>query len=200
MSVYDAFQEFKPCRVYNTYYSQISRANPYNIRASTHVRPVKCRTEARRMSFLAYGISLINDVLKTKPNCLTENTRLQFKRIVCKQVTVNSVYMFQLTRTVAIDVFRLRSGNDNLCCELNRCMLCDSPMCQNCEESYETVEHYFIDCKFYNDLREDIINHIPFEAWNIDTIPCGSGRYGETLNKTIQDQVHLFVRRTGRFT
>ena len=64
--------------------------------------------------------------------------------------------MFQLTRPVAIDVFRLRSGNDNLCCMLNRRMLCDSPMCPNCEESYGTVEHYFIDCKFYNDLEYGI--------------------------------------------
>ena len=49
-----------------------------------------------------------------------------------------------IVRYVTVDMFRLRSGNDNLCQELHRRLLCDSSVCPNCGENEEILEHFFV--------------------------------------------------------
>ena len=103
-------------------------------------------------------------------------------------------------RKTSINMFRLRSGNENLNYELNRRLLCDSAICPLCGLENETVENFFIKCTYYNELCLDMCDHNPLETWTLNSILHGSLRYTPKQNLEIQKYTNTYIRRTGRFS
>ena len=64
---------------------------------------------------------------------------------------------------------------------------------------YKTNYHFFIDCPMYNELRTSIINTIPLECWDLDTIFYGNNRYATELNTTIQQHKDSLLKQAGFF-
>ena len=65
-SMYDVYHEHRFCRLGSSNLTTIRHANPYSIRTSCMLRPIKCRTESHRTSFLPHGIQLVNEILQHK--------------------------------------------------------------------------------------------------------------------------------------
>ena len=186
--MYDVYHEYRNCRLKFSDLTKIQRANPYAIRISHLLRPIKCNTECFRMSFLLYGIQLLNQVLNVKPQCLTTLTRDQF----------NYIYTVQFTRKSHVLLSRLRCLNSVLLSNLFNINLSTTNVCQNCLFEIETMSHFFIKCSAYDEARSMLCKQIPIECWNLDSIVFGSKRY---TNEYIQIQIttQKYILATGRF-
>ena len=91
----DDFQQLIVSRINNSNLLTIARANPYAISTSTRIRPIKCYKERHRNSFLPLGISMVNDILRVKPDCLTTMSKNMFKNMQYAMKKCNPVFRLE---------------------------------------------------------------------------------------------------------
>ena len=169
MMAFDAYHEHRPCRLGRDLFVTVGGANPYGLMQSTKLRPIKCKTERYRSSFLPSAISLLNLKLSEIPNLLSVNSRIQYQCIIVRKPVINDIYMYQFSRRSAVLLARLRCGNSDLNAHLHIRQLSDTMYCDSCD-TVENVYHYFIKCTKYDRLRQDCVEKIPLECLNIENI------------------------------
>ena len=159
--MYDVYHEQRECRIGRNDLVVISQANPYSLRNSTQLRPIRCYTEAYKLCFLPYGISLLNDILSSKPTCLNDMSRACFKSFINPKVKHNGHFDVYHTRKSQVLMARLCCNNADLNENLFSIKLSTSDICPKCGLHVETIEHYFIYCTAYGtSLRHLVITHL----------------------------------------
>ena len=131
-------------------------------------------------------------------NLKSSNSRNSLKNKLRIKKNQIPYYEYELTRMSSVNLARLRVGNHNLNgCLFDR-LMSETADCE-CGHTPEDPAHYFLHCERYHRLRREVVNRIPFEAWNLTTILHGSKRYDQTLNKDICLTVQAFITSTARF-
>ena len=165
----DTFLETRQSRINSLDFVTISRANPYSLRATTILRPIKCRTELYRSSFLPSSVKLLNKYIEREPLLLTDLSRDQFKLKLYTKPVINPIYFYELSRSASIHTARIRCKNSNLKSDLFARSLSIDDNCDACG-SVENANHFFMNCARYDNLRRDIVNMIPLECFALFTL------------------------------
>ena len=126
-------------------------------------------------------------------------SKQEFKNYVNKRELQNPVLKIQYTRQSHVLMARLRCGNADLRENLYNRNLADYNLCPNCGLKPETVHHYFVECREYDNLRRNICLNVSIETWNLDSIFYGSKRYDNELNELLQITAQRFIVDTKRF-
>src|SRR5947207_3362309 len=95
----------------------------------------------------------------------------------------------ELTRKQATTLARLRSGHCGLNSYLHRFSIIEDPAC-DCGHRSETVQHYLLDCKNYNEPRDKLRTKVGYRIMHLEKL-LGNMRY---IKHTLQ-----YVEETGRF-
>ena len=103
-------------------------------------RSIRCYTEAYKSCFLPYGISLLNDILSSKPTCLNDMSRACFKSFTNPKVKHNDHFDAYHTRKSQVLMARLRCNNADLNENLFSIKLSTSDICPKCGLHVETIE------------------------------------------------------------
>ena len=83
--------------------------------------------------------------------------------MIVRKPVINDIYMYQRCRRSAVLLARLRCGNSDLNAHLHVRQLSDTMYCY----AVENVYHYFIECTKYDRLRQDCLDVIPLECFNL---------------------------------
>lgn len=167
-----------------------------------------CRTNIYANSFIPSTLKDYNELAARFD--LTNITSLyQFKQLLRSAISdimlldtnKNAIYINAGDRKYNILLCQLRNSSSNLNSDLYRDHLLDSPACV-CGNPYETVDHFFLNCNKYDDLRETLqdklfdINH---NHYTLDILLSGCDDCDEQTNLYIFECTADFVRATHRF-
>lgn len=76
----------------------------------------------------------------------------------------------KLTRGQASLLMQLRTGHAPLNAHLHRLKAVDSPVCASCENAYESVHHYLMDCPATQTYRRDLLYVLGRESRSLGTL------------------------------
>ena len=95
-----------------------------------------------------------------------------------------------MTRGQGSLYIQLRTGNAPLRAHLHKLKAIDSPICQACNNAYETVKHYLMDCPATQGYRRALVWAVGRESRSLKTL---------LSHKDAIRPLFKFIARTGRF-
>lgn len=173
----------------------ITETTPYNLRNANDIRTISARTSQHFNSFLPSAIRDWNSLTEDQRN---SNTVSSFKLHLSQPTITVPKYFYLGDRRSQILHTRLRTKCSSLNYEIYLKNLTDSPLCR-CG-SIENSHHYFLQCRFYNQQRCELLNNVSqFCHISVDILLFGDSSLSADANKKIFLAVQKFIRDTKRF-
>ena len=155
------------------------------------------RLESFKRSFIPFSIRLWNALsieVRHAPSVR------DFKNNLNKDNKEPNVLYYYGSRWASVHHARIRLGcsklNYDLCFKLH---VIDNPSCM-CSPTFEDAQHFFCDCPFYNDIRQDLKTAVQsVGTFNVQNLLYGNKDLSIEENTVIFDAVHLFITKSMRF-
>ena len=167
----------------------------YNLRNSSSLRNISCRTQLLSKSFLPSTISSWNSLPDTTRNAPSLSS---FKQRLNTSIKCIPSFYYEGDRNSCVQHARLRMHCSHLNEHLFSKNLIDSPLCL-CG-SIEDTFHFFLTCPLYLEQRFELYNQLfAFRPITIQLLLFGCKRNPEDTNSYIFKCVHNYIRHTKRF-
>ena len=102
-------------------------------------------------------------------------------------------------RKLIVKLTRIRHNCGNLNADLHRVNIVPPPSC-SCSANFETVQHYFFECRSFVNQRQNLFKALSFiSVITLDTLLYGCSTFDNELNALIINAVLLFIKETKRF-
>ena len=128
-------------------------------------------------------------------------TLLEFKTKLRNQAQKNkaSGILSIGERKLIIILTRIRHNCSNLNADPHRVNIVPSHSC-SCSANFETVQHYFIECRNFVNQRQNLFRALSFiSVITLDTLLYGFSTFDNERNALIITAVLLFIKETKRF-
>ena len=173
-----------------------SELSSYNLRNQDDIQLIRSRTTLFHNSFFPATIVEWNLLQLNVRNSATINI---FKHLISPVRQTVPNYYHVGSRQSQILHCRLRTQCSSLNQHLHRKNIIDSNLC-SCG-LVESSHHYFFFCRKYTVIRETLLLNIRQLCPNItlDLLLHGNSNVSDTINSTIFQHVHIYIRESNRF-
>lgn len=174
----------------------------YPLRTVRLFDPPLCRTVTYFESFFP---SVLNEMNRLAPEISNIHSTYQLKKLLNNNhhiiSTTTDVFKYSSRRDINIILCQLRNNVSNLNYDRFNDHLMESPMCQ-CNQSVETISHYFFECNLYQNPRLVLIQHLNHPHHNhlcTNVIVNGCTLCNNIQNFSILTHVSNFILQSKRF-
>ncbi len=172
----------------------VSSNTNYNLRNSSNIRNLNCRTVSYANTFLPSTVNLWNNL----PDPFTSaNTIREFKSLISPNLTTISIFDLNSgSRFCQIIHCRLRLGCSDLNGDKYNRHLITNPTC-HCGYHNEDDVHYFFKCASYQHYRNNM--YFYSNGFDLKSVFYGNLNKSATENTLLLNSIHQFIVQTDRF-
>ena len=174
---------------------RVSDTSSYNLRNSSNLQNLNCRTSIYSKSFIPHTVNIWN----TLPSDITNSNSFgEFKRKL--KNNINSHIYFNLnygSRFCQIVHSRLRLGCSDLNDDKFSRHISDSSQCR-CGYPTEDALHFFFICPIYSNLRLD--KYFFINGFDLSSVLNGHPRASKLANNELLKSIHCFIVSSRQFT
>ena len=195
--MYKIYNNLVPNYLSNLVPNQVGANHHYNLRNNEDISIPISRTSLFQSSFIPSTIKAWNNLpLSTRQS----NTLSQFKTKLNPTSTSRSSFLDHGDRKLNILHTRLRHGSSSLNDDLYRVNLTSDCSC-SCGTSIKNAEHFFLSCRNYHIIRQELFAKITQlgATPDIGTILHGNPDLNITTNIKIIEAIHKFISHSKRF-
>jgi len=175
--------------------SQVGNITSYNLRNSSNLRNISCRSQLLSKSFLPPSIiswNSLTDEVRTVPSLNT------FKCLLSKGRKDVPLFYYECDRQTCVYYARLRTHCSNLYEHLFTKNIVESPLC-TCGDIKDTY-HFLFSCPLYMGSLFEIYNQLfAYRPLTVRLLLFGSSLLTDTSNSYIFRCVHNYLQHTRRF-
>ncbi|KAK3095789.1 hypothetical protein FSP39_019145 [Pinctada imbricata] len=176
---------------------QVGLNNPYNLRNSDNISIPMARTSLFQSSFIPSTIKAWNNLpVSTRQSA----TLSQFKNKLKAIPPTRPSFFDHGDRKLNILHTRLRHGCSSLNGDLYRVNLLSDSSC-SCGAPIENAEHFFFNCRKYQNIRDELFSKIIQLGATIDirTFLYGDTELSIRTNIKVFDAIHKYISLSKRF-
>ena len=179
---------------------------PFRSASANIIRPIPTRTKTFKNTFFPFCINEWNNLANETRNGKSINI---FKKLILKEKKENS--LFSICDPLGVKLLtrlRLQFSHLNKHKFIHGFNDTVDPFCA-CRNEFETTQHFFLRCHFYNSQRKELLNSLEkldpyFLKLNpknqVQFLLYGSQtNYTKTLNRDILKSVITYIKATARF-
>ena len=176
----------------------VGQTNPYNLRNNIDITIPHCRLKLYQTSFFPATISSWNKLSLETRSSPSLNI---FKNKIKHRNNPRSPHFSYGNRNTNIIYTQLRHGCSNLKADLYRVNLVPNSRC-SCGHYFENVQHYFLYCPHYSDIRNVLLSEIENMGINpnIGTLLYGDHTLTTQHNIELVKIVYTFIQQSNRFS